>query len=221
MNMVQITVSRNMNTIQEKYEQGSRRPATVARHHDLHDRLVAAAEAAMAVAGLASLRARTLADAAGCSVGAIYGVFPDLDALALAVNGRTLDAIDAAMGQAAPGGDPVEHLVQLALAYLGYAAGNRQRWGALFQHRMAEGQPIPPSYAARQAAAFSHVEQPLAALRPDLPGAQRSLLARTLFSAVHGVVALGLDEKVAAMPIPVLRAQLRVIVEAMARGLAR
>jgi len=221
MNVVQITVGRTMNTSQEKSEQGPHRPATVARHHDLHDRLVAAAEAAMATAGLASLRARALADAAGCSVGAIYGVFPDLDALALAVNGRTLDAIDAAMGKVAPGGDPVEHLVQLALSYLGYAASNRQRWTALFQHRMAEGQPIPPSYAARQAAAFSHVEQPLAALRPDLPDEQRSLLARTLFSAVHGVVALGLDEKVAAMPVAVLGAQLRTVVEAMARGLAR
>lgn len=209
-----------MNAIQEGSEQSSHRPATVARHHDLHDRLVAAAEAAMAAAGLAGLRARALADAAGCSVGAIYGVFPDLDALALAVNGRTLDAIDAAMGQVAPGGDPAERLVQLALSYLGYAASNRQRWGALFQHRMAEG-PIPPSYAARQAAAFSHAEQPLAALMPDLPDEQRSLLARTLFSTVHGVVALGLDEKLAAMPVAVLRAQLRIIVEAIGHGLAR
>lgn len=199
----------------------SRRPATAARHHDLHDRLLAAAEAAITAAGLGNLRARALADAAGCSVGAIYGVFPDLDALALAVNGRTLDAINAALGQAAPGHDPAEHLVQLALSYLGYAAAHRQRWTALFQHRMAEGQPIPPAYAARQAAAFAHVEQPLAALMPGLPGAQRSLLARSLFSAVHGVVALGLDEKLAAMPAAVLRAQLRTIVEAMARGLAR
>lgn len=210
-----------MNTIQEKSEQGSRRPATAARHHDLHDRLVAAAEAAITAAGLGSLRARALADAAGCSVGAIYGVFPDLDALALAVNGRTLGAIGAAMGDVAPGHDPVEHLVQLALSYLGYAAAHRQRWNALFQHRMAAGQPIPPDYAARQAAAFSHVEQPLAALMPGLPPEEQSLLARTLFSAVHGVVALGLDEKVAAMPVAVLRAQLQTVVEAMARGLAR
>lgn len=210
-----------MNAIQEESERSSHRPATAARHHDLHDRLVAAAETAITAAGLESLRARALADAAGCSVGAIYSVFPDLDALALAVNGRTLDAINAAMGEVAPGNDPAEHLVQLALSYLGYAAANRQRWTALFQHRMAEGRPIPPPYAARQAAAFSHVEQPLAALRPGLPGEQRSLLARTLFSAVHGVVALGLDEKVATMPVAVLRAQLRTIVEAIAHGLAR
>ncbi len=209
-----------MNAIQENSEQGSHRPATVARHQGLHGRLVDAAEAAMAAAGLASLRARALADAAGCSVGAIYGVFPDLDALALEVNARTLDEIDAAMGKAPPGDGPVEHLVQLALSYLGYADAHRQRWNALFQHRMADGRPIPPSYAARQAAAFSHVEQPLAALMPGLPNEQRGLLARTLFSAVHGVVALGLDEKVAAMPVPVLRAQLRAVVEAMARGLA-
>ena len=46
------------------------------------------------------------------------------------------------------------------------------------------------------------------------------MLARSLFSAVHGMVALGLDERVAAMTLPVLREQLRVVVGAVARGLA-
>ncbi len=206
--------------VQEDFERRLHRPATIARHQGLHDRLVAAAEAMIVASGLA-LRARSVADAAGCSVGAIYGVFPDLDALILAVNGRTLDAIDAAMAQAAPGNGPAEHLIQLAETYLDYAAANQPRWSALFQHRMADGRAVPPAYAARQDAVFSRIEQPLAALLPGLPDGERSLLARTLFSAVHGMVALGLDEKVAVMPAGLLRAQLRTVVAAMASGLAR
>ena len=209
-----------MSTIPDETEPRSHRPATAVRHQDLQGRLLAAAEAAMAAAGLASLRARTLAEVAGCSVGAIYGIFPDLDALALAVNGRTLEAIDAAMGRVAPGADPAERLVQLALCYLGYAAANRQRWTALFQHRMPPGQPVPPWYVERQGAAFSHIEPPLAALLPGLPEEERGRLARSLFSAVHGMVALGLDEKLAALPVEGLRGQLRIVVEAVARGLA-
>ena len=189
------------------------------RHQDLHDRLVAAAEAAIGHVGLANLRARNLAETAGCSVGAIYGVFPDLDALVLAVNGRTLDAIDAAMRDAGSRGGPVHRLVRLADAYLEYAAAHRLLWNALFQHRMPHGRPITPEYADRQIAAFSHIEAPLGVLRPGLPDKQRALLARTLFAAVHGMVELGLDEKVAAMPLPVLRAQIRTVVEAIARGL--
>ena len=178
----------------------------------------------MVVASGLALRARSLADATGCSVGAIYGVFPDLDALILAVNGRTLDAIDAAMARADQGAGgraaPAERLVRLAEAYLDYAAANQPRWTALVQHRMADGRAVPAAYAARQDAAFSHIEQPLAALLPGLPEGQRRRLARTLFSAVHGMVALGLDEKVAAMPAGALRTQLRTVVAAMARGLA-
>ena len=216
-----------MNAVQAGYERGSRRGATAARHQNLHDRLLDAAEAFIAAEGLAGLRARALAEAAGCSVGAIYGVFADLDMLVLAVNIRTLDALDTVMGRAtdaagpggAASGDPAGHLARLAEAYLDYAAANRPRWDALFQHRMAEGRPIPSWYAERLEMVFRHVEVPLAALRSKLPAGTRTILARTVFAAVHGIVALGLDGKVAEMTLPVLRDQVRMIVGAIASGM--
>ena len=115
-----------MDNVQEKNERHSQRPATAERHQDLTRRLLEAAEAVIGAAGLGKLRARSLADAAGCSVGAIYGVFPDLDALVLAVNVRTLDAIDEAMGATAAGRSPGLHLRRLADAYLDYAFLNRR-----------------------------------------------------------------------------------------------
>jgi hypothetical protein len=63
------------------------------------------------------------------------------------------------------------------------------------------------------------VEEPLREIRPDLDASQRALLARNVFAAVHGVVAFGLDEKLAAMPASVLRDQLRKIVTALGSGL--
>ena len=132
-----------MNDVQCKYEQRSS-VRTVLRHQDLHDRLLAAAEAAIASGGLGSLKARTIAESVGCSVGASYGVFADLDALVLEVNGRTLDAIAAKLTAVPTRGGPAEHLVQLAEAYLGYAAENGPRWRALFQHSMPEGRPVTP-----------------------------------------------------------------------------
>jgi AcrR family transcriptional regulator len=175
----------------------------------------------IAAQGLAALRARGLADAVGCSVGAIYTVFSDLDALILAVNGRTLAAIDDAMTAASSAADPIEHLVRLARAYLDYAAGAKLLWAALFQHAMPAGRAVSDWYARQQEAAFSHIEVPLARLLPAMPAPERALLARSLFSAVHGMVALGLDEKVAAMPLPVLGDQIATVVTAAARELAR
>jgi AcrR family transcriptional regulator len=211
--------SKVMNNVQGKSEQRSNRP-TLLRHQELHDSLLMAAEAAIASGGLANLKARAVAETVGCSVGAIYGVFADLDALMLAVNGRTLDAIAAALALVPARGGPADHLARLAEAYLGYAAANGPRWRALFQHRMPVGRPVTPGYAERQLAAFSFIEAPLADLRPDLSSAKRTLLARTLFSAVHGMVDLGLDEKVASLKPAELRAQIRLVVSAIAAGLS-
>ena len=185
----------------------------------LRARLVAAAEVVIATNGLAALRARNLAEAAGCAVGAIYQVVPDLDALALEVNGRTLDAIGAALLAVRPRRKPVNQLLGLADAYLDYAAANRQRWAAVFQHRGTEGRPLTPAFAARQAALFQHVERPLGQLRPGMPEEACALLARTVFAAVHGMVALGLDGTVQPMELEALRSQVRLVVAALAAGL--
>ena len=50
---------------------------------------------------------------------------------------------------------------------------------------------------ANQTRLFVYVEEPLRMLRPTTPE-RRALLARSLFSAVHGIVALGLEEKLQA-----------------------
>ena len=207
------------------------------RKDTLRAALVAAAERVVAERGLSALRARDLARSTGRALGALYTVFPDLDALVLEVNRRTLALFDAhvratdlarveadlAQVEADPArveADPARALVGLALAYLDFASAERLRWRALFQHRMADERAPPDWYVAEQARLFRHVEAPLARLRPDLPEAERALLARTLFSAVHGMVALGLDEKLVGLEPPVLRAQVEGAVAALARGLS-
>ena len=213
-----------MNDVQEKNEHGSEngRPETAAgrRQRALREALLAAAERAIAEDGLSGLKAREVAREAGCALGAVYTAFADLDALVLAVNARTLDALEGHLrASSRPEADPVAQVVALAEAYLDYAARHRQRWAALFRHRMAEGREPPAWYAAKQAELFRHAEGAVAALRPGLRGAELAGLARSAFSAVHGVVSLGLDQKLAPMPEEMLRRELRLIAEAMARGL--
>ena len=209
-----------MNVVQQKNERGSKISArTEARHQALREALLAAAERRIAESGLAGLKARELAQEAGCALGALYNVFEDLDALVLAVNARTLEALEAAVSGAAANGDPVARVQALADAYVGYAAAHRQRWATLFDHRMAGGRPLPAWYAALLARLFAQVEAPLAALRPRMAEAERASLARSLFSAVQGVVALGLDEKLGPMPEAQLRDHVRLLSGALARGL--
>ena len=197
------------------------RAATAGRHEKLQASLLAAAERSIAANGLGALRARVLAEAVGCSVGAIYTIFPDLDGIVLSVNARTLAEIDHALGHRRSATDPAEQLRQLAMDYLDYAARNRLRWQALFLHTLPAGRAAPEWYARQQQAAFSHIEAPLGRLCPALTEPDRALLARSMFAAVHGMVALGLDEKVAVMPLPVLHAQIATVVTALAHGLTR
>ena len=196
------------------------------RHAALRERLIDAAERTIAANGLAGLRARDLAGEAGCAVGTIYNVFEHLDELILCVGLRTLAMLDTALGAvrlARPYGSAEEaaiDLVRLALAYLEFAASHTVRWRALFEHRMSEARPLPQWFVDQQHALFAQVERPLVTLLPDLDADARRILARTLFSAVHGIVALGLEEKLVSLPLPDLRSQLAATVRAIATGRA-
>ena len=66
---------------------------------------------------------------------------------------------------------------------------------------------------------FRHIHQPLAALFPQQSFDEISVMARSLFSAVHGMVALGLEQKLIAVPLALLREQIATMVKAMVSGL--
>lgn len=206
-------------------KQGPKSDATVDRRDRLRDALVAAAEDTISKGGLPELRARTLAEKAGCAVGAIYNAVADLDELVLLANLRTLAALERELTAAGADGDglptqasAVAQLVRLAHAYLAFAAAHAPRWRALFEHQMP-GRDIPNWYRDAQYHLFRHVEEPLRVLQPRATPKRRALLARSLFSAVHGLVRLGLEEKLQAIPVTVLREQISFIVTAIGRGM--
>ncbi len=79
--------------------------------------LVTAAIDLVAQEGLDSLTARRLAKAIGYSLGHIYNIFPDLSALTLAVNERTLEALRKTLSEA-------QGIHAIAAAYLRFASDN-------------------------------------------------------------------------------------------------
>jgi AcrR family transcriptional regulator len=195
-------------------------------HAALRTRLIDATERTIAERGLAALKARDLAREAGCAIGTIYNVFEHLDELVLCVGSRTLAMLETALGAArspnrhASAEEAATELVRLALAYLDFAATHTVRWRALFEHRMGEARPVPEWFLEQQHGLFAQAERPLVMLLPELDRDARRILGRTLFSAVHGIVALGLEEKLVFLPLPELRSQLAATVRAIATGRA-
>lgn len=195
------------------------------RRSELRQRLLEAAERTIAAEGLEALRARQLATEAGCAVGQIYNTYTDLDGLVLAVNARTLDELDKRLvcatdsGRTAPVKGTGAVLVAQAQAYLQFARNNRNRWQAVFQHRMGGARALPDWYHEQQARLFSHVDRPLQTLLPDLLPEERARLGRSIFSAVHGMVWLGVEELLGRQSYEELSTQIETIVLAMVRGL--
>ena len=191
------------------------------RRAKLRESLIDAAERAIAAKGLAGLKTRELAREIGCANGAVYNLVEDMDELILRVGSRTLARLDAALNLAESNdpASPAEMLVRIALAYCDFAAENHELWRALFEHRMTQGKPVPEWALSEQMDLFRHIYRPLAALFPERSVAELSVTARTLFSAVHGVVTLGLEQKLIAVPIDALRAEVATIVRAMVAGL--
>ncbi len=169
---------------------------TEIRRQELRDKLIVIAERTIAHKGLSALRARDLAAEAGCAVGAIYNVFGDLTDLTLAVNARTFHRLGADVAEAladAPE-DPVEQLVVMAQAYHHFAAANHLSWRALFDVERPAGEAAPDWYLAEMGQLFTYISDPLAVIFPDRAADELALLTRALFSSVHGIVLLGLDE---------------------------
>lgn len=197
------------------------RPASHDRRAGQRDKLVACAESTIAVDGLGTLRARALADCVGCSIGAIYNLVADLDELVLLVAQRTMTALNASLEASGPAGAAdVETFVAWAQAYCAFAAAHRNRWRALFEHRLPTGRPLPDWFEADQMRLFDRLEAGLAARLPTLDTPTLRLRARTLFSAVHGIVALGLEEKLVAMPVAAVEAELAAFVRTYLAGIA-
>ena len=201
---------------------------TEERRAGLRQALLEAAERTIAAEGLKSLKARALAAEANCAIGQIYNVWPDLDSLIIAVNARTLDHLDqvltaAAAPETVAGATSAVQaravLLAQADAYLEFSSGNAQRWRAVFEHRVAGGRELPSWYREQQARLFSHVDRPLRTLLPGVSPADRAGLGRAIFSAVHGVVWLGLEELLGPQSYDDLRRQLRTVMGAIVDGL--
>ena len=175
---------------------------TQARREALRSNLIEIAERTISNDGLRALRARDLAKEAGCAVGAIYNVFGDLTDLTLAVNARTFQRLgaDVAAALADAPQDPVEQLVVMAQAYHHFAAANHLSWRALFDVERPAGETAPDWYLQEMGHLFTYISDPLAAIFPETDAEDLSLLTRALFSSVHGIVLLGLDEASAGVP---------------------
>jgi AcrR family transcriptional regulator len=172
------------------------------RRAALRDALIQHAQTRITADGLKNLRARDLAKDAGCALGAIYNVFGDLNDLVLAVNAGTFKRLGAAVAQSLADAplDATQQLIVMSHAYHRFAAENFNTWRALFDIERPAGEAAPDWYLQEMGQLFAYIDAPLSVIFPQHTAEDRALLTKALFSSVHGIVLLGLDEASAGVP---------------------
>jgi AcrR family transcriptional regulator len=180
--------------------------------------MIEIARGLIAANGLRSLKVRDVAEAADCSIGSVYNEFGDFDGLILTVNRETVRALTAQL-VAVPAEDPVRQLHGLAESYLTFAADHANLLRSLFEHRMEDGRPFPEDILLMVMQAFALMHEPMVRLLPGRGPEEVALLARMMFSAVHGIISLGLEERMVAVPPEKLRQQLAQFVDTHLAGL--
>jgi AcrR family transcriptional regulator len=164
---------------------------------EIREMALQAAESIVVEQGLAGLSARKITARIGYTVGSLYLVFRNLDDLIAQVNERTLDDLFEALKAAVGGRDlsPRHGILALGRAYIEYAVTHSYRWKMIFEHRMPEGESVPDSFKERVTRMFALVQEHLKDLAGQRSEAQLELAAQALWSGVHGVCILGLDQK--------------------------
>lgn len=198
---------------------------TVAEKREaLRVRLIDAAVQAVENGGMSSLRVKDVARVAGCSLGQVYTFFEDIDAVMVAVNSRTIAELDAHLAENALSLDaavPTSVLVSLARGYLDFAHTRRHAWAALFERAAVSGKAAPEWHRAEHLALVARIIVPLRALLPSWSEDAIAELALSMFSMVHGIVSIGLQETVVSVPLAQLGRQLETVVDALCRGLGQ
>lgn len=185
------------------------------------DALMEAAEKRICEQGLASLKARDLAADIGVALGGLYNVVADMDTLLLLITARTQKRLDAAF-DAATGhlkvttrAEAVDTLVVIAHAYLTFARENLRLWRMMFEVRISA--PLPEWAVQDQLRLFRHIAGPLRVIAPDMDDGALTVRARTLFAAVHGIVSIGLEERLIAVPVQKLSDEVEWLTRAACR----
>ena len=141
--------------------------------------------------GFSALKVRRVAAEIGYTVGSIYMVFKNMADLIMHINAKTLDAIEAELKQVQDCN--IEPSIEtLAIAYLGYANQNFNRWRNVFENSFSAETKTPDWYQDKFDNVFALVDTQLAKFKPELSEGHRKRAARALWCGIHGICVLSL-----------------------------
>ncbi|GHB17009.1 TetR/AcrR family transcriptional regulator [Salinicola rhizosphaerae] len=160
----------------------------------LHAQVMAACDAWLRESPVHTLSLRSLARDVGCAPSTLLKLYGSFSNLLQYVNIETLDRMGAAVAHLEDAA-PEPQLKALALAYWQFAQHEPHRWQMLFEFPLAEEGELDERQNHIIEALFVRVEAALTHHQPRLDEATARRMARTLWGSVHGLVQLGLNDR--------------------------
>ncbi|OHV10867.1 TetR/AcrR family transcriptional regulator [Kushneria phosphatilytica] len=163
---------------------------------ELHASVMAACDGWLQSRPVHSLSLRSIAREVGCAPSTLLKLYSSFNNLLQYVNLETLDGLRASIDEITDGtGTPDQRLEALARSYWRFARRYPYRWQLLFDYPLAQEGELDTRQGQMIEALFIRVESTLKEISPNLGDAEASRLARTLWGSVHGLVQLGLNER--------------------------
>ncbi|ARS52006.1 TetR/AcrR family transcriptional regulator [Kushneria konosiri] len=161
---------------------------------ELHASVMAACDSWLKDHPIHALSLRSIARDVGCAPSTLLKLYGSFNNLLQYVNLETLDSLKEQI-DTFQAGTPDERLSALARAYWSFAHSYPYRWQLLFDYPLAEEGELDTRQGRMIEALFLRVEATLKEVQPQMADLEASRLARTLWGSVHGLVQLGLNER--------------------------
>ncbi len=162
----------------------------------LQQKLIECAAEIVVQEGLEKLTARALAMRAGCATGVIYTRFEDMRSVIFHINYKSFVEVGAEISHQINMNDhPVQRLKDIFDIYIKFATENRNLWQCIFEYEMPDDLRLPSWYLKRIEWLFQYLEAAISEFYPEETPEEISCIARTLFSSIHGVVSIRVEQR--------------------------
>lgn len=161
----------------------------------LHTQVMAACDAWLRTQPVHKLSLRFLAREIGCAPSTLLKLYGSFGNLLQHVNLESLAHLRHAIEPLLEEPSPEARLKGLALAYWQFARTGAYRWQLLFDYPLAQEGELDRRQSDMIEGLFLRVEQTLKEYQPGLGELEARRLGRTLWGSVHGLVQLGLNER--------------------------
>jgi len=163
---------------------------------ELREMALQAAESLLDEMQLPAISTRQIAAKMGYTVGTLYQLYKNLPDLLLHVNSRTLKKLQHHCLQdhdlSLPASENIQHY---ALSYVEFSCQYQSRWQLIFDNQVIEQVEQPLWYQEQVGELFGLISQELRRLRPDVSSQQLLETTHLLWSSIHGICSMSINQK--------------------------